>query len=237
MSALLGTLVNVAAIVVGSLVGLLLKKGLPERISAILNTAVGLCVAYIGIEGCLSGDNMLVAVLSMVIGAVLGELLDLDGKLNRLGQTVQNRFSKGKDGESTVAQSFVSASLLFCVGAMAIVGSLQSGISGDHNTLYVKSVLDGISSIVFATTLGGGVILSIVPLFLYQGAIALLAQFIAPYLSDAVIAETTCVGSLLILALALNILKITKIKVANLLPAVLLPIALCPLYSWVVSVL
>ena len=233
MSALWGTLVNVAAIIVGSLAGLLLKKGLPERVSGMLNIAVGLCVAYIGIDGCLSGENMLVAVLSMVIGAVIGELLDLDGKLNRLGQAVQNRFAKGKGGESTIAQSFVSASLLFCVGAMAIVGSLQSGISGDHNTLYVKSILDGISSIVFATTLGGGVILSIIPLFIYQGAIALLAQFIAPHLSDAVIAEMTCVGSLLILALALNLLKITKIKVANLLPAVLLPIALCPLYQLV----
>lgn len=233
MSALWGTLVNVAAIVVGSLAGLLLKKGLPTRISGALGVAVGLCVLYIGIDGCLAGDNMLVAVLSMVIGAVVGELLDLDGKLNRLGETVQNRFSKGKNGESTIAQSFVSASLLFCVGAMAIVGSLQSGISGDHNTLYVKSILDGISSVVFATTLGGGVILSIIPLFLYQGAIALLAQFIAPYLSEAVIAEMTCVGSLLIVALALNLLNITKIKVANLLPAVVLPIVLCPLYQLV----
>lgn len=231
MSALWGTLVNVAAIIVGSLAGLLLKKGLPERVSGMLNIAVGLCVAYIGIGGCLSGENMLVAVLSMVIGAVIGELMDLDGKLNRLGQAVQNRFNKDKGGRSTIAQSFVSASLLFCVGAMAIVGSLQSGISGDHNTLYVKSILDGISSIVFATTLGGGVLLSVLPLFLYQGAIALLAQFIAPYLSDAVIAEMTCVGSLLILALAFNLLKITKIKVANLLPAVILPIALCPLYE------
>ncbi|MBQ9861896.1 MAG: DUF554 domain-containing protein [Clostridia bacterium] len=233
MSALWGTLVNVAAIVVGSLAGLLLKKGLPTRVSGALGVAVGLCVLYIGIDGCLAGDNMLVAVLSMVIGAVVGELLDLDGKLNRLGETVQNRFSKGKNGESTIAQSFVSASLLFCVGAMAIVGSLQSGISGDHNTLYVKSILDGISSVVFATTLGGGVILSIIPLFLYQGAIALLAQFIAPYLSEAVIAEMTCVGSLLIVALALNLLNITKIKVANLLPAVVLPIVLCPLYQLV----
>ena len=233
MSALWGTLVNVAVIVVGSLSGLLLKIGLPERVSGALSTAVGLCVLYIGIDGCLAGENMLVAVLSMAIGAVIGELLDLDGKLNRLGEAVQNRFAKGKRFESTIAQSFVSASLLFCVGAMAIVGSLQSGISGDHSTLYVKSILDGISSIVFATTLGGGVILSIIPLFIYQGGIALLAQFVAPYLSEAVIADMTCVGSLLIVALSLNLLKITKVKVANLLPAVLLPIALCPLYQLV----
>lgn len=233
MSALWGTLVNVAAIVVGSLVGLLLKKGLPMRISGALGVAVGLCVLYIGIDGCLAGENMLIAVLSMVIGAAVGEWLDLDGKLNRLGEAVQSRLQKGDKGPSTIAQSFVSASLLFCVGAMAIVGSLQSGISGEHGTLYVKAILDGISSIVFATTLGGGVILSVIPLFIYQGAIALLAQFVAPYLSEAVIAEMTCVGSLLIVALALNLLNITKIKVANLLPAVFLPIALCPLYQLV----
>lgn len=231
MSALWGTLVNIAAIIVGSLVGLLLKKGLPERVSRALGVAVGLCVAYIGIDGCLAGDNMLIAVLSMVIGAVIGEVLDLDGKLNRLGQAIQDRLQKGEKGPSTIAQSFVSASLLFCVGAMAIVGSLQSGINGDHSTLYVKGILDGISSIVFAATLGAGVVLSVVPLLLYQGTIALLAQFIAPYLSDAVIAEMTCVGSLLIVALSLNLLHITKIKVANLLPAVFLPIILCPLYA------
>ncbi len=233
MSALWGTLVNVAAIVVGSLVGLLLKKGVPTRISGALGVAVGLCVLYIGVDGCLAGENMLVAVLSMVIGAVIGEWLDLDGKLNRLGEAVQKRLQRGGKSPSTIAQSFVSASLLFCVGAMAIVGSLQSGISGEHGTLYVKAILDGISSIVFATTLGGGVILSVIPLFIYQGAIALLAQFVAPYLSEAVIAEMTCVGSLLIVALALNLLNITKIKVANLLPAVFLPIALCPLYQLV----
>ncbi len=231
MSALWGTIVNVAAILVGSLVGLLLKKGLPERITQALSIAVGLCVAYIGISGSLKGQNMLVAVLSMVIGAVIGECLNIDGGLNRLGDAVQRRFRKTDGGESTMAQSFVSATLLFCVGAMAIVGSLQSGISGDHNTLFVKAILDGISSIVFAATLGGGVMLSVIPLFIYQGAIALLAQFIEPFLSEAVIAEMTCVGSLLILALSLNLLKITKIKVANLLPAVFLPLALCPLYE------
>ncbi len=230
MSALVGTLVNIATIVVGCTIGVLLKKGLPERITKALMVAVGLAVVYIGIDGSLSGDNMLVTVLSLVIGTVIGELLDIDGRLNRLGEKIQSKFAKGAN-DSTVAQAFVSASLLFCVGAMAIVGSLQSGINGDHTTLFVKSILDGISSIVFAATLGVGAILSIVPLFLYQGSIALLAQFVEPYLTDAVIAEMTCVGSLLILALAFNLLNITKIKVANLLPAILMPLALCPLYE------
>ncbi len=233
MSALTGTIVNVITVVIGSCVGLLLKKGLPERLTNALMVAVGLAVAYIGIDGSMSGENMLVAVLSLVIGAVIGEWLDIDKHLNRLGETLQEKLAKKAGGESTIAQAFVSASLLFCVGAMTIVGSLQSGIANDHTTLFVKAILDGISSIVFAATLGAGTLLAVIPILLYQGSIALLAQFVEPYLTDAVIAEMTCVGSLLIFALALNLLKITKIKVANLLPAILVPIALCPLYELV----
>ncbi|MBQ9963524.1 MAG: DUF554 domain-containing protein [Clostridia bacterium] len=228
-----GTIVNVITVIIGSCLGLLLKKGLSERLTNALMVAVGLAVAYIGIDGSLSGENMLVAVLSLVIGAVIGEWLDIDRRLNRIGELLQRKLAKKSDGESTIAQAFVSASLLFCVGAMTIVGSLQSGIANDHNTLFVKAILDGISSIVFAATLGAGTLLAVAPVFVYQGSIALLAQFVAPYLTDAVIAEMTCVGSLLILALALNLLNITKIKVANLLPAILVPIALCPLYELV----
>ena len=233
MAALTGTIVTVITVIIGSCLGLLLKKGLSERLTNALMVAVGLAVAYIGIDGSLSGENMLVAVLSLVIGAVIGEWLDIDRRLNRIGELLQRKLAKKSDGESTIAQAFVSASLLFCVGAMTIVGSLQSGIANDHNTLFVKAILDGISSIVFAATLGAGTLLAVAPVFVYQGSIALLAQFVAPYLTDAVIAEMTCVGSLLILALALNLLNITKIKVANLLPAILVPIALCPLYELV----
>ena len=233
MAALTGTIVNVITVIIGSCLGLLLKKGLSERLTNALMVAVGLAVAYIGIDGSLSGENMLVAVLSLVIGAVIGEWLDIDRRLNRIGELLQRKLAKKSDSESTIAQAFVSASLLFCVGAMTIVGSLQSGIANDHNTLFVKAILDGISSIVFAATLGAGTLLAVVPVLVYQGSIALLARFVAPYLTDAVIAEMTCVGSLLILALALNLLNITKIKVANLLPAILVPIALCPLYELV----
>ena len=233
MAALTGTIVNVITVIIGSCLGLLLKKGLSERLTNALMVAVGLAVAYIGIDGSLSGENMLVAVLSLVIGAVIGEWLDIDRRLNRIGELLQRKLAKKSDGESTIAQAFVSASLLFCVGAMTIVGSLQSGIANDHDTLFVKAILDGISSIVFAATLGAGTLLAVVPVLVYQGSIALLARFVAPYLTDAVIAEMTCVGSLLILALALNLLNITKIKVANLLPAILVPIALCPLYELV----
>ena len=187
---------------------------------------LALCVLLIGISGALKGENTLIAILSIAIGAIIGEIIDLDRRLNNLGQLLEARFSKG-DGEQTVARAFVTSSLLFCVGAMAIVGSLQSGLTGDHEMIYTKSMLDGISSIIFASSLGYGVVFSAVAVFVYQGAIVLLAQCIAPFLSDAVIAEMTCTGSLLIIALGLNMLGLTRIKVANYLPALLLPILLC----------
>lgn len=229
MAGLWGTIVNVIAILVGGLIGLLLNKGVPEKLTGALMTGVGFCVLYIGIDGCLAGENTLVAVLSVVLGAVVGTLLDLDGRMHRLGEKVEARFSKKSGSGGRLAQGFVSASLLFCVGTMAIVGSLQSGLQGNHEMLYLKSVLDAISSIVFGATLGVGVMLSGVTVFVYQGSITLLAQLVAPYLNGAVIAEMNCVGSLLIIGLALNLLKISDIKVANFVPAVLFPIVLCPL--------
>lgn len=229
MSALWGTVVNVAAVLVGSAVGLLLRRAIPTRITAVLMTAVGLCTVYIGIDGCLQGTQLLVTVLSLAIGAVIGELLGIDDALARLGAAAERRLSRG--GDTTIAKAFVNASLLFCVGTMTVVGSLQSGLSGNHELLYIKSVLDLISSVVFAATLGWGVLLSAATVLIYQGALALAAQALAPLLSEAVVGEMTCVGSLLIIALGLNLLKVTDIKVANYLPAVLLPIALCPLMA------
>ncbi len=235
MGSMTGTLVNVAAVLVGGLIGLLLHKGLPERIAAAMMTGVGLCVLYIGIDGCLAGENMLVAVFSVVIGAVVGELLNIDGAVKRLGEAVEKRFRKEDGKGPSLAQGFVSASLLFCVGTMAIVGPLQSGLTGNHETQFVKAVLDAISATVFTATLGAGVLLSAVSVLLYQGAITLLAHAVEPYLTTAVVAEMTCVGSLLIVGLALNLLNITKIKVANFLPAVVLPCVLCPLFDLILK--
>lgn len=184
---------------------------------------------YLGISGSLKGQNSLITILSMVAGAVIGELLDLDKRMRALGDWVQKkteRLALGSGGAS-ISEGFVTASLLFCVGAMAIVGALQDGLTGDHSTLFAKSLLDGISSIVFGASLGLGVCFSAVAVLLYQGAIAILASFLAPFLGDAVIAEMTCVGSLLIVALSLNMLGLTKIKVMNLVPAIFLPILLC----------
>jgi len=159
-------------------------------------------------------------------GAILGELLQLDEHMHQLGDWVERKFG-GKGSKTSLSDGFVTASLLFCVGAMAIMGALDSGLTGDHSTLYAKALLDGIISVVYASTLGIGVALSAIPIFLYQGAIALGASFLAPYLTEAVILEMKCVGSILILGLSLNMLGLTKIKVMNYVPAVFLPILLC----------
>lgn len=236
---LTGTIVNALAILAGSLAGMLLtwlarhfstllpagSAKLGERLQTIIMEGVALCVLFLGISGSLKGQNSLITILSMVIGAIAGELLDLDRRMRQLGDWVQKkteRLALGSGGAS-VSEGFVAASLLFCVGAMAIVGALQDGLTGDHSTLFAKSLLDGISSIVFGASLGIGVTFSAAAVLLYQGVIALLASVLAPFLGDAVIAEMTCVGSLLIVALAFNMLNLTKIKVMNLVPAIFLP--------------
>ena len=218
---MLGTIVNCIAVIAGSLVGLLLKKGIPERISNAIMQGLGLCVMYIGISGALEGRNVLIAILSMAIGVLIGEALDLDKGLNNLGSS----------GDGAVARAFVSASLLFCVGAMSIVGSIQGGLTGNHETIFAKSLIDGIAAIVLTSTMGFGVIFSSVFVFVYQGSIALCAGFIQSVLTDAIIAEMTCVGSLLIVGLSLNMLNITRLKVMNFVPAILMPI---PIY-WIIQ--
>ena len=223
---LTGTLVNSLTIIMGTVIGMLLGKFIPERMSDAISKGVALCVLYIGIDGMLAGENTLVAIIATVIGAILGELLRLDDRMHDLGDWVERRFAKNGT-KGSISEGFVSASLLFCVGAMAIMGSLDSGLLRDHSTLYAKATLDGITSIVYGSTMGVGVALSAVPIFLYQGAIALGASFIEPFLTSAVIAEMKCVGSILITGLSLNLLGLTKIKVVNYVPAIFLPILLC----------
>ena len=242
---LIGTTVNALSILAGSFFGLCLTriaKHLPlaeggelgRRLQDIVMKSVALCVLYIGVSGSLKGENMLVAILSMVLGALIGELLDLDRRMRSLGDWVQKKTERlTPGGTASVSEGFVTASLLFCVGAMAIVGALQDGLTGDHSTLFAKSLVDGISSIVFASSLGVGVAFSAAAVFLYQGTIAALASLISPLLGDAVIAEMTCVGSLLIIALSLNMLNLTKLKVMNMAPACLLPILIYKLMETV----
>jgi len=224
---MLGTLVNIVTVIVGSGFGLLLRKGIPQRLTDSVMKAVALCVIYIGIDGCLEGNKTLVAIVSLALGALIGELLRLDDRINSLGEKIEKKVSKNNSGENTIAKGFVTASLLFCVGAMAIVGSLESGINGNHEILFSKSLLDLITSFILATTLGIGVMFSAAFVFVYQGTITVLAQFVGTYLNAVVIAEMTCVGSILIIALGLNMLGVTKLKIMNYIPAVFLPILLC----------
>ncbi|MDD3221851.1 MAG: DUF554 domain-containing protein [Clostridia bacterium] len=223
---MLGVLVNVGTVLIGSMVGLLLKRGIPQRLTEALMTGIGLCTIFIGISGALKGENTLVLILSMAIGTVIGTLLDIDKQLNRLAAHVESRF-KQKDGKITVAEGFVTASLLFCVGAMTIVGSLQAGLTGDYEMLYTKSTLDLISSCVLAASLGIGVLFADVFVFVFQGGLVLMAGIIAPFLTEYAVNEMTCAGSVLIIALGLNLIGVTKIKVANYLPVILIPPFLC----------
>ncbi len=223
---MLGVTVNALAVIVGGLLGLLVKKGVPQRYSDAIMKGLGLCVLYIAIDGALEGTNVLVLIISVAIGAVVGTFLKLDEGIHTIGDKLEQKFKSG-NGKSTFAEGFVTASLLFCVGAMTVVGSLDAGLTGDNSTLYTKALLDGIMSIVFASTLGVGVLFSAVFVFAFQGAIALLAGLIQPFLTDYSIAEMTCVGSVLMIAVATNMMGITKVKVMNLVPAIFIPIILC----------
>ena len=229
---MIATFVNALTILLGSTIGMLCGKGIPEHISDAIMKGVSLCVLYIGIDGVLEGSNAIIAILSMVIGILIGELCDLDGRLGRFGQKLEARFCK-EGGKVTIAEGFVTGSLLFCVGAMAVVGSLQSGMTGNHEMLFTKSALDFCSSLVLSSTLGIGVAFSAACVFLYQGTLTLLAGWVAPFFSDQVVAEMTCVGSLLIIALGLNMMGVTKLKVINQLPAVFLPSVLLPVMQMV----
>lgn len=219
---MLGTIVNTAAIVIGSILGLLLKGGIPKRFNDIIMKALALSVLYIGISGSLKSTDTLLLILSLIIGAVVGEFIDIDRWLNELGQTIETKFKKISKGGG-IAEGFVSASLLFCVGSMAIVGSIQSGLEGNHTMLFIKSMLDGITSIIYASSMGIGVIFSAAAVFIYQGAITLGSGFLGSVLQDAQIANVTGIGSILIMVLGLNMLGVTKIKVANFLPAIFIP--------------
>ena len=238
----LGTIVNFAAVIIGSMIGLLIKNGLPKRFEETIYSAVGLSVMFIGISGALSEmftvgadgglstQYIMLMVLSLVIGAVLGELLNIEKHLDSLGERIKRRIPQKLTG-ATFVDGFVNASLLFCVGAMAIVGALEDGLTGDCSTLYAKSVLDGVTAILMAASLGVGVMFSAIPLLIYQGAITLLAQVVKPCLTDALISQISCVGSVLIVAIGINMIFGKKIKVGNLLPAILIPILYALLHA------
>ncbi|MBZ0312012.1 DUF554 domain-containing protein [Clostridium butyricum] len=225
---MLGTIVNALAIIVGCIIGLIVKERLTEKMSSTIMSGLALCVLYIGISGALKGQDTLIIIICIAVGALIGEFIDIDKRLNDLGNFIENKINlkkKNKDSEKiSISEGFVTSSLLFCVGAMAVVGSLESGLQGNHSTLFAKSILDGVSSIIFASSLGIGVMLSSVAILVYQGSITLLAGCLSSVLTDTVIGNMSAIGSVLIMGLGTNMIGASKIKVANLLPAIFLPI-------------
>lgn len=212
-----GTLVNAAAVITGATVGLLLKRGMPERYQQTIMQGLGLAVGIIGLQMAFKTQNILIVILSVVVGAVLGEALNIDAWLNKLGNWLTAKLG---NQYGNVGEGFVTASLVYCIGAMAVVGSIQDGLTGDASTLYAKSMLDGISAIVFASTLGIGVALSSISVLIYQGSITALAGAFSTLLTGSIITELTAVGGVLIIGISLLMLEVKKIKVANLLPAI-----------------
>lgn len=217
-----GTVVNTLSIIIGSLIGLLFRKGIPQKYNVSVIHAIGLAVILVGLRSAFKSDDLLLIIFSLAIGSVLGELLRIEDHLEDLGQWLENRLSGVGDG---ISRGFVTASLVYCVGSMAIVGAMESGLAGNHQTLYAKSVLDGITSIIFASTFGVGVLFSAVSVFVYQGLITIAAAGLKQVLVTAVINQMSAVGGLLIMAIGINLLDIQKLRVGNMLPAIFVPLA------------
>nr|WP_277999065.1 DUF554 domain-containing protein [Moorella sulfitireducens] len=214
-----GTLVNVLAILAGTLVGTIIGQRLPQRLLTTVTQATGLGVLLVGLSMAGQSQNIVLVIVSLAAGGICGELLDIEGRLASLGKRLELYFSRNGRGEIT--RAFVGSSLLFCVGAMAIMGSLEAGLRGNHGTLYAKSILDGILAVSMSAVQGWGVALSALAVFIYQGGLTVLAGWLQHYLTPAVIAEITASGGLLIIAIALGILKVKDIRTGNLLPALL----------------
>lgn len=220
---MLGTIVNCLAILAGTTVGMLFRNGIPERYNQTVMQAIALSVMLIGIKSALGCPDLLIIIISLAAGSLLGEFIGIEAYLKKLGDFMERKFSNPSE-TSSLSTAFVTASLLFCVGSMAIVGSLESGLTGTHDTLFAKSFLDGITSIILTASLGVGVGLSAVAILIYQGTITLAAGFMKPYLIPAVVSQMSATGGLLILAIGLNMLRQKKIAVGNMLPAIFLPL-------------
>ena len=218
---MIGPLVNAATIIVCALLGRFVIRNVPKRFEIIIMKAIGAALVYIGVTGAMQSSRMLLLIVSMISGAIIGELIDIDKGMNKLGKWAENKLGSG-DGD--FARSFVTATIIFCVGSMAIVGSMESGLSGNHDILYAKSVLDGIMSVVFASQMGIGTLFSFVPVLVYEGGIVMGASFVKGWLTAEIISEMSAVGSLLIAVIGFNFIGVKEeIKVANMIPAIFIP--------------
>lgn len=216
----LGTIVNAVGIFAGAVLGLIFKKGLPKKWQETMMSGIAICIIVIGVQMALKTNNIVIVIFSMVIGSILGEIIDIEAGMNRIGEVLGKRIAgSNKSVAAEIAAGFVNASVLFCSGAMAIVGSIQDGLLGDHATLFAKATLDGLISLVLTANLGVGVALSALSVGIYQGAITMLAGFIGPYITDAMLAEITGSGGVMIMAIGTNMLHLTKIRIGNMIPA------------------
>jgi len=219
---LLGTIVNSVLIILGTFIGKLLHR-ISEDMKHSVMSVIGLAVIVLGLQMGFKSDNFLIVIFSLVIGTVIGEYFELENKLNSVGDWLENKI--GSNSQGSISEGFVTASLIFVIGAMAVIGALDSGIRGDHDVLYTKAIIDGFTAIILTSTLGIGVLFSAIPVFLYQGIIAMFAtqidRFVPQALMDSFIVEMTATGGVMIFAIGLNLVGITKIRVANLLPGIL----------------
>lgn len=227
---MIGTIVNSAAIVLGGLIGSLFGEKIGERYTKPLLTAMAFVVAIIGIQGAMGTSSILIVVICMVIGLVVGIAFRLDDRINGLGDKIKDRLAGTKICKGQFSDAIVTSSLIFCVGSMAILGSIQAGLNKDYSTLFAKAVIDGVSAVAFAAALGPGVILSAIPVFIIQGAITLLAGVAEPYLTSEIITEMSAVGGPVFLAMSVNMLELRqeRIKIGDMIPAILMPIVYFP---------
>ena len=231
---MIATFINAGLVLLGSILGLLLKNRISDRFSSVVTHALALCVASIGISMAIGTANTLCVIICMVLGVMLGELLKIEDRLDGAGEFLRRKLVKGEGGNSRFTEGFVTATLLYCVGAMAITGSIEAGLNHNYGIIVSKGVIDGVTSITFAATMGIGVAFSVIPLTIYQGAITLLATVVGPYLPAEVITEMSAVGGIAIMGIAINMIGIPnlKIKVGNMLPGIFLPILYIPIANW-----
>ncbi len=218
---MIANVINMLTVMLGSIIGIFLKKGIPGKLTEAVMTGIGVCTVYIGFTGTLCDTNVLIIIASMIIGAIIGTAADIDGKINRFGVVIEEKFNTGSE-KGMVAKGFVTACLLFCVGSMTITGALQAGITGDTKLILTKSMLDFMSSMMLASSLGIGVFLASFFVMVFQGGITLMAELISPFLETGAINAMTAAGSLITIMLGLNLMKVSKIKVADYLPAIII---------------
>lgn len=218
----LGTIANAAAIICGALAGIVLRRGLPEKWQQTIMQGVALCIVVIGLQMAFKTANIVIVVVSLVIGSIIGEYFDIEDNLQKFGSWIAFKVYHGKDGSfaAQLARGFISSTLIFCIGAMAVVGALQDGLKQDPTILYAKATLDGIISVILTANLGIGVAFSAFSVFIYQGCLTLLAAFLQTVMTEAVLNEITACGGVLITAIGINMLKILEIRISNQLPAI-----------------